>query len=81
MIHRLIQLLFLALLPSLVLAETVEQQQARVDRLEHPCNPTDAITAIRDRPRLSPAREFCILVVGPPYADVRISLPKMRQEL
>jgi hypothetical protein len=38
-------------------------------------------TAMRDRPRLSPARGFCILVVGPPYADVRISLPKMRQEL
>jgi hypothetical protein len=38
-------------------------------------------TAIRDRPRLSPASGFCILVVGPTYADVRISLPKMRQEL
>ena len=38
MIHRLIQLLFLALLPSLVLAETVEQQQARIDRLVRtPC--------------------------------------------
>jgi hypothetical protein len=32
MIPRLIQLLFLALLPALVLAETAEQQQARADR-------------------------------------------------
>ena len=47
MISRLIQLLFLALLPSLVLAETVEQQQARVDRLEHavlaPCCYTEPV--------------------------------------
>ena len=47
MIPRLIQLLFLALLPSLVLAETVEQQQARVDRLEHavlaPCCYTEPV--------------------------------------
>ena len=47
MIHRLIQLLFLALLPSLVLADTVEQQQARVDRLEHavlaPCCYTEPV--------------------------------------
>jgi cytochrome c-type biogenesis protein CcmH/NrfF len=47
MIPRLIQLLFLALLPSLVHAETVEQQQARVDRLEHavlaPCCYTEPV--------------------------------------
>ena len=47
MISRLIQLLFLALLPSLVLAETVEQQQARVVRLEHavlaPCCYTEPV--------------------------------------
>jgi len=47
MIPRLIQLLFLALLPSLVLAETAEQQQARVDRLEHavlaPCCYTEPV--------------------------------------
>jgi cytochrome c-type biogenesis protein CcmH/NrfF len=44
---QLIQLLFLALLPSLVLAETAEQQQARVDRLEHavlaPCCYTEPV--------------------------------------
>jgi hypothetical protein len=48
MIPRLIQLFFLALLPSLVLAETAEQQQARVDRLEHavlaPCCYTEPVT-------------------------------------
>jgi cytochrome c-type biogenesis protein CcmH/NrfF len=47
MIPRLIQLLFLALLPSLVLAETAEQQQARVDRLERavlaPCCYTEPV--------------------------------------
>lgn len=47
MIRRSIQLLFLALLPSLVLAETVEQQQARVERLEHavlaPCCYTQTV--------------------------------------
>jgi hypothetical protein len=43
--------------------------------------PQMQFTAIRDRPRLSPVGGCCILVVGPPYADVRISLPKMRQEL
>ena len=47
MISRLIQLLFLALLPSLVHAETVEQQQARADRLEHavlaPCCYTEPV--------------------------------------
>jgi cytochrome c-type biogenesis protein CcmH/NrfF len=47
MIPRLIQLLFLALLPSLVLAETAEQPQARVDRLEHavlaPCCYTEPV--------------------------------------
>jgi cytochrome c-type biogenesis protein CcmH/NrfF len=40
-------LLFLALLPSLVLAETAEQQQARVDHLEHavlaPCCYTEPV--------------------------------------
>jgi cytochrome c-type biogenesis protein CcmH/NrfF len=47
MIPRLIQLLFLALLPPLVLAETVEQQQARVERLEQtvlaPCCYTEPV--------------------------------------
>ena len=47
MIPRLVQLLFLALLPSLVLAETEEQQRARVERLEHavlaPCCYTESV--------------------------------------
>jgi cytochrome c-type biogenesis protein CcmH/NrfF len=47
MIRRSIQLLFLALLPSLLLAETVEQQRARVERLEHavlaPCCCTQTV--------------------------------------
>jgi cytochrome c-type biogenesis protein CcmH/NrfF len=47
MIPRLIQLLFLALLPALVLAETAEKQQARVERLEHavlaPCCYTEPV--------------------------------------
>jgi cytochrome c-type biogenesis protein CcmH/NrfF len=47
MIPRLIQLLFLALLPALVLAETAEEQQARVVRLEHavlaPCCYTEPV--------------------------------------
>jgi hypothetical protein len=48
MIPRLIQLFFLALLPSLVLAETAEQQPARVGRLKHavlaPCCYTEPVT-------------------------------------
>ena len=47
MIPRLIQWLLLALLPALVLAETAEQQQARVNRLEHavlaPCCYTEPV--------------------------------------
>ena len=47
MIPRLIQLLFLALLPALVRAETAEKQQARVERLEHavlaPCCYSDPV--------------------------------------
>ncbi len=47
MIPKLIQLFFVALLPSLVLAETAEQQRARVDRLEHavlaPCCYTEPV--------------------------------------
>jgi cytochrome c-type biogenesis protein CcmH/NrfF len=47
MIPKLIQLFFLALLPSLVLAETAEQQQARVGRLERavlaPCCYTEPV--------------------------------------
>jgi cytochrome c-type biogenesis protein CcmH/NrfF len=47
MIPRFVQLLFLALLPSLVLAETAEQRQARVDHLEHavlaPCCYTEPV--------------------------------------
>jgi cytochrome c-type biogenesis protein CcmH/NrfF len=47
MISKLTQLFFLALLPSLVLAETAEYQQARVDRLEHavlaPCCYTEPV--------------------------------------
>jgi cytochrome c-type biogenesis protein CcmH/NrfF len=47
MIPRLIQLLLLALLPALVLAETAEKQQARVERLEHavlaPCCYTEPV--------------------------------------
>ncbi|MCX6628958.1 MAG: cytochrome c-type biogenesis protein CcmH [Candidatus Solibacter sp.] len=35
MISRLTPILFLALLPLLTLAQTAEQPQARVDRLEH----------------------------------------------
>lgn len=46
-ISKFLPMLFLALLPSLVLAETAEQQQARVDRLEHavlaPCCYTEPV--------------------------------------
>ncbi len=46
-ISNFLPMLFLALLPSLVLAETAEQQQARVDRLEHavlaPCCYTEPV--------------------------------------
>jgi cytochrome c-type biogenesis protein CcmH/NrfF len=46
-ISRFLPMLFLALLPSLVLAETAEQQQARVDHLEHavlaPCCYTEPV--------------------------------------
>jgi cytochrome c-type biogenesis protein CcmH/NrfF len=46
-ISKFLPVLFLALLPSLVLAETAEQQQARVDRLEHavlaPCCYTEPV--------------------------------------
>jgi cytochrome c-type biogenesis protein CcmH/NrfF len=47
MIPRFVRLLLLVLLPSLVLAETVEQRQARVDHLEHavlaPCCYTEPV--------------------------------------
>lgn len=47
MILKLIQLLVLALLPTLVLAGTAEQQQARVERLERavlaPCCYTESV--------------------------------------
>jgi cytochrome c-type biogenesis protein CcmH/NrfF len=47
MIPRLIQIPFLVLLPLLALAETAEQRQARVDRLEHavlaPCCYTEPV--------------------------------------
>jgi len=47
MFPRSIQLLFLALLPSLVLAETAEQKRARVERLEYavlaPCCYTESV--------------------------------------
>ena len=47
MIPRFVRLLLLVLLPSLVLAETAEQRQARVDHLEHavlaPCCYTEPV--------------------------------------
>jgi cytochrome c-type biogenesis protein CcmH/NrfF len=47
MISKLVQILFLILLPLLALAETAEQPQARVDRLEHavlaPCCYTESV--------------------------------------
>jgi cytochrome c-type biogenesis protein CcmH len=47
MISKFVQVLFLTLLPLLALAETVEQPQARVDRLEHavlaPCCYTESV--------------------------------------
>jgi len=46
-ISQFLPVLILALLPSIVLAETAEQQQARVDRLEHavlaPCCYTEPV--------------------------------------
>ena len=46
-ISKFLPILFLALLPSLVLGETAEQQQARVGRLEHavlaPCCYTEPV--------------------------------------
>jgi len=51
MISKLIQLLVLALLPSLVIAETAQQQQLRVDHLEHavlaPCCYTEPVAIHR----------------------------------
>lgn len=46
-ISKILPILVLALLPSLVLAETAERQQARIDRLEHavlaPCCYTESV--------------------------------------